>query len=428
MAEQRAWLEQVTPSDRDADAGAPSKGRICLLTSNFPRWHGDSTTPFVLHLAQDLQALGWDVEVLAPHAPGAAGTEVLDGVRVQRFRYFWPQSGETLCYQGGALINLRKSWVNWLKLPLLVGFEWLALMRVLMRRRFDVVNAHWIVPQGFVAAISARPFGTPVIVTVHGSDVYQLRGAFVSWFKRLALRHADAVAVNSSATERAVFDLVPELRRVHRIPMGIAAGPAAESPRPDDLRARYRRGSGPLLIFVGRLVEQKGVGDLIRAVALAADDLPDVSLMVLGEGQDRAHFEALTASLNLAERVSFLGWVDHDVVPDYLAAADIFVGPSKGAEGQGLTFIEAMQAGTPVVATPCGGIVDAVRHEETGLLVDAGAPERIAEAVRRLLSDPALAARLVRNGGDLVAREFTRERTARAYSSVISARLAMRRS
>lgn len=113
--------------------------------------------------------------------------------------------------------------------------------------------------------------------------------------------------------------------------------------------------------------------------------------------------------------------------PDYLAAADIFVGPSKGAEGQGLTFIEAMRAGTPVVATPCGGIVDAVRHEETGLLVDAGAPERIAEAIRRLARDPALAARLVRNGGDLVAREFTRERMARDYSSLISEQLAGRR-
>ncbi len=210
--------------------------------------------------------------------------------------------------------------------------------------------------------------------------------------------------------------------------MGVAAGPAAESPRPDDLRARYRRGSGPLLIFVGRLVEQKGVGDLIRAVALVADERPDVTLMVLGEGQDRADFEALTTSLNLAERVSFLGWADPDAVHNYLAAADVFVGPSLSAEGQGLAFVEAMRAGTPVVATPCGGIVDAVRHEETGLLVDAGAPERIAEAVRRLLRDPALAARLVRNGGDLVAREFTRERTARAYSSVISARLAMRRS
>ncbi len=238
LAEQRARPKQVTPSDRDA--AAPSKDRICLLTSNFPRRHGDSTTPFVLHLAQDLQALGWYVEVLAPHAPGTAGDEVLDGVRIRRFGYFWPEAGETVCYQGGALINLQKSWINWLKLPLLVGFEWLALMALLMRRRVDLVNAHWIVPQGFVAAVCSRLFGTPVIVTVHGSDVYQLRGAFVTWFKRLALRHAAAVAVNSSATERAVREIAPDLRGVHRIPMGVIANPVAQDPRPDEPRKRPR--------------------------------------------------------------------------------------------------------------------------------------------------------------------------------------------
>ncbi len=413
--------------DREAVGGAPIKGRICLITSNFPRWPGDSTTPFVLHLAQDLMDLGWRVDVLAPHAPGARRSEILDGVPVYRFRYLWPESWQTLCYQGGALVNLRARRSNWLKVPALVAFEWLALFARLLRYRYDLVNAHWIVPQGFVAAIAARPFGTPVVVTVHGSDVHQLRGGFVTWFKRVALRHAAAVAVNSSATELAVREIAPGLRGVHRIPMGVIANPKAR-PRPDEPRARFRRGSGPLLIFVGRLVEQKGVGDLIRAVGLLVDDLPDVTLLVLGEGQDRGAFEALTASLNLAERVSFHGWVDHDAVSDYLAAADIFVGPSKGAEGQGLTFIEAMLAGTPVVATACGGIVDAVRHEETGLLVEAGAPARIAEAIRRLARDPALVARLVRNGGDLVAREFTRERTAKAYSSMMTEQLAEGRS
>ena len=79
-------------------------GRILCLTSNFPRWEGDSTTPFVLHLAQDLQALGWRVDVLAPHAPGAAVRETLGGVRVERFRYLWPERLETVCYRGGALI------------------------------------------------------------------------------------------------------------------------------------------------------------------------------------------------------------------------------------------------------------------------------------------------------------------------------------
>src|SRR4029079_6948243 len=71
-------------------------GRILSLTSSVPRWAGDSCAPFVLHLARDLQDLGWEVDVLAPHAPGAATSEKLEGVRIDRFRYLWPSSLETV--------------------------------------------------------------------------------------------------------------------------------------------------------------------------------------------------------------------------------------------------------------------------------------------------------------------------------------------
>src|SRR5688572_3816919 len=99
-------------------------GRVLLVTSNYPRWAGDATTPFVLHLARDLRSLGWDVLVLAPHAPGAARAEVLDGVAVERFRYLLPERLQTVCYNGGSLGNLRRNPSNFLKLPLLVGREW----------------------------------------------------------------------------------------------------------------------------------------------------------------------------------------------------------------------------------------------------------------------------------------------------------------
>lgn len=96
------------------------QGHVLCVASNFPRWAGDSTTPFVLHLARDLQSLGWEVDLLAPHAPGAARSEVVDGVRVERFRYLWPIRQQTVRYQGAALINLRKHPVNSLKLSALV--------------------------------------------------------------------------------------------------------------------------------------------------------------------------------------------------------------------------------------------------------------------------------------------------------------------
>lgn len=400
-----------------------TEGRICLLTSNFPRWDGDATTPFVLHLAQDLIKLGWQVEVLAPHAPGAARHEVLHGVPVWRFRYFWPESQETVCYRGGALINLRKRPMNRLKIPALVSFEWLALMALLARRRYVLINAHWILPQGFVAVAAKWLFGTPVVITVHGGDVFGLRGRLMAWFKRLALRRATAITVNSSATEAAVLEIAPELRSIHRIPMGVSVPASPTEADAATLRNRFRRGEGPLLVFVGRLVEEKGLSDLIRAVALLVAALPDATATILGDGQDRADMEALASRLEISDRVHFLGWVEPGEVPAYLAAADIFVGPSKRAangwvEAQGLTFVEAMLARTPVIATRSGGIPDAVRHEETGLLVPEGRPDEIAAAIRRLVADPPLARRVTEAGYALANSAFNRERSAGVFADL----------
>jgi glycosyltransferase involved in cell wall biosynthesis len=401
---------------------------VLLVTSNFPRWDGDTTTPFVLHLAQDLSDMGWLVDVLAPHAPGAQTVETLGGIRVERFRYLWPAAWQTVCYEGGALINLRQQRSNLLKLPPLVIAEWVAIIRRLASGRYDILNTHWILPQGFTGVLAAKPLGIPHVMTVHGGDAFALRGRTLTAFKRFALHHCQAVTVNSSATRKAVTAMASRLKRLHQIPMGVSGQGRAEPLEIAALRAKYRCGGGPLLVFLGRIVEEKGVGDLIRAVSMLSPDLPDTSVIVLGEGQDRSAMEAFADRLGIAQRVTFTGWIEPELVPAYLAAADIFVGPSRTAvdgwvEAQGLTFLEAMLAHTPVIATRIGGITDTVRHEDTGLLVEEAAPDQIATAVKRLLCDAGLAARLCQNAERLVRRQFTRDTSARAFSALFQSLL-----
>jgi len=399
------------------------RGRILCVTSNFPRWTGDSTTPFVLHLAQDLQQLGWQIDVLAPHAEGAALRENFGGIRVERFRYLWPSVLETLCYQGGALINLRKNRVNYLKLPAFIASECLNLFLRLIERKYDLLHSHWILPQGFTGILAAGPFGIPHVVTAHGGDVFGLQGALLTKFKRFTLRHADAVTVNSSVTERAVTEILPALKKLHRIPMGVSTNGVKISESFEELRNRYRRENGPFLIFVGRLVEEKGVEDLIRAVAILVPSLPDITALIIGEGQDRPYLEDITQTLGLSDRVVFTGWVRPDDVPAYLAAGDIFVGPSiQGSDGwieaQGLTVIEAMVAKTPVISTRVGGIVDSVKHEETGLLVNERSPAEIAKAIERLVQEPLLADHLREQGYKLAVNKFSRASSTKSFSAL----------
>lgn len=400
-------------------------GRILCVTSSLPRWSGDSTTAFVLHLAQDLQALGWQVDLLAPHAPGAAMSETLDGVAVERFRYLWPVTQQTVCYQGGALVNLRRRPIERLKLPALVGAEWLAVARRLATRRYDILHSHWILPQGFVGQLSRRFGSVPHVVTVHGGDLFGLRSPLMQRFKHFALSRADAITVNSSFTEQGVRDLVPEPRRLERIPMGVSTRMlnAEQCHQSAALRARYRRGSGPLLIFVGRLIEEKGAEDLIRATAELRAEYPDITTLILGSGPEQPALKQLVKALDLEASVIFPGWIDPADIGCWLSAADCFIGPSRTAangwvEAQGLTFIEAMVAGVPVIATRLGGIPDAVIHERTGLLVDERAPEQIAAAVRRLLADPDLAQRLSKQGYSHAMAHFSRATSAQTFAEL----------
>lgn len=400
--------------------------RILFVTSNFPRWEGDTTTPFVLHLAQDLQELDWNVSVLAPHAEGAARRETMGGIQVDRFRYMWPESAQTVCYEGGALLNLRSNPGNFAKLPGLVAAELWSLMLELSRGSVDLVHSHWILPQGFTAGLASRITRVPHVATVHGGDVFSLRGPLYRPFKRVALRAAEAVTVNSSATRAAVQHIYPAVSNLHLIPMGAEIqdrGNAAGVGRAAELRAALRRGEGPLLVFVGRLIEEKGVADLIEAVAILVRRLQDVSAVIIGDGPDKTRFQLLADRLGVADRVQFDGWVVPEKVVDYLRAADIFVGPSKAApdgwvEAQGIVFIEALLASLPVVATETGGVADIVRHEQTGLLVRESSPAEIAAAVTRLVEHPELARRLSEQGNNFVREEFSRKATARKFSAL----------
>lgn len=393
------------------------RNRVLCVTSNFPRWDGDSTTPFVLHLAQDLQELGWRVDVLAPHAMGGALSEELGGVNVQRFKYQWPVSFETVCYQGGALVNLRKNRLNYLKLPALVLCEWFALFRKLASGKYDLLHSHWLLPQGFLGTVTAGIFTIPHVVTVHGSDVFSLGGALLSKFKSYTLQHADAVTVNSSATLKAVTRITPKLNALHLIPMGVSVHALRASPSVVQLQKKYRHGKGPLLLFVGRVVKEKGIEDLLRAVALLVPRLRDVSLLIVGEGQDRVELQEMTESLGLSERVRFCGWVSPDLVPNYLSAGDIFVGPSW-TEAQGITFIEAMLMRMPVIATRVGGIVDAVKQEDTGLLVNAHVPDEIALAIERCVKEPILVNHLCTRAHHVARTKYSRRASAIAFSNL----------
>jgi phosphatidylinositol alpha-1,6-mannosyltransferase len=371
--------------------------RILCVTSTFPRWPGDDTTTFILHFAQELIAQGAEVDVLAPHAPGAKRAEVIDGVPVERFRYMRPDSAEDVCYQGGALFNIKGSPLTAAKLPALIGSQWAAIRSRARSGRYDVISAHWLLPQGWTAVQAAS--GVPVVSTVHGSDVFGLSHPVLTKFKRAALAGSAAVTVNSTATKEAVEAIGAPVRDLRLIPMGIDVTAEADQARVAGWRRDRRQGDGPLVAFVGRLIDWKGVDDLIDAAALASKQLPDLRVVIAGSGPLREHLDRRVAELGLANYVHLSGWLAREDVTALQAAADVVVVPSRtGADGsreaQGLAVMEAMALGKAVIATRTGGIPDAIDDGENGLLVEQNDPAALAAAIVRLAGNQELTARL----------------------------------
>jgi len=149
-----------------------------------------------------------------------------------------------------------------------------------------------------------------------------------------------------------------------------------------------------VVISVARLEKVKGVEYLVQA--LRKSDFRKMELVIIGDGHERKNLESLVEKLNLKERVKFLGPISNDKLPGYLAAVDCFVLPSL-REGFGIAVLEAQAAGLPVVGSRIGGILDLVEDGKTGLLVEPGSSEALAEAIDKIYSQPNLAQFLVQN-------------------------------
>jgi glycosyltransferase involved in cell wall biosynthesis len=365
--------------------------RVVQLASSFPRWAGDVSGLFIHDAATALVDAGVEVHVVAPHDAGAARRETLDGVHVRRFRYA-PDAAEALAHRGGLLRAVRRSPRLLLVPAFLVAYCWSA-WREVRRVRPDVVHAHWWFPGGLVAVPVSRVTRTPLVVTLHGSDVHLTRSRPVAVLARWVLGHAAVVGVVSEALrEEAVGHLGVEAARciVLRMPVVVTGTPSPPAPAPPPLR----------LVAVGRHAPEKGFDVLLAALGEVAAELD-----LFGTGT-----EALTGGA-----VRGHGARSRQEIAETLARAHALVVPSR-REGLGIVALEAMAAGRPVVASRVGGLVETVEDGVDGILVPPDDPAALAAALRRLPLPPPVGRALVRHRpAEVAARHVA------AYEQAVSA-------
>lgn len=375
------------------------KQPIVWLTSSYPRFENDSASIFLRYLAESIDNNIYELHILLPDDQYVDHSLSTPTIFLHYYKYFIPRCLQKLAFGSGILPNLKANPLLFIQVPFFLISQLVCCYRLVKKLSPALIHAHWAFPQGTIASMIGKLSNTPVIITAHGGDAFALQGSFLARIKHWSLKNCTAWTSNTSATANAFWG---DIAQPNIIPMGIDYQKFS-SGNAYILRSKLEKGC-LVLLFVGRLVEKKGVKDLLTAYSLLTNDQRNqTQLWIIGDGAERKSLERLSQSLQLANKVTFWGKLPNEQLPDYYAAADIFIAPSitdsaGDTEGQGITLVEAMTSGTAIISTDTGGICEVVKHDHTGILVPPQSPVKLKTAIVRLVEDQELREVLAKKG------------------------------
>lgn len=376
--------------------------RIVMVAHSFPRDEGDLAGAFIWRLAEALTTRGHSITVIAPADRGNVGAPKLGSVRVRRVRYAGARM-ETLAYTG-TMHHAARNPLGALNFARMVRALAKAVDEEVVAGGAHLVHAHWWVPGG-LAAKFARRFGRPYVVTLHGTDVAQARklpgGRAMMASVLNGARTVTAVSTYLAAEAAQAMNTTRD--RIPVIPMPLALGVTADPDTP-------RSGA----IFVGRLTAQKGVSQLLDALAVLRRQGRPLDLTVVGDGPELPALKALARALGL--NVTWTGYVSPVQVPGYLRDKAVFVLPAVD-EGLGLVVAEALTQGVPVVASRSGGIPDLMVDPDAGILVPVDDRHALAAAIREVATTDRYRVGALR-AGRILADRMSPEKIAERYEDV----------
>jgi len=365
-----------------------------MVTSSYPKFPGDVTAPFVESIALAVAARGHEVEVVLPAHPDLRRGQQ-EPVRFVPYAYAPRDAWSVWGYAQSLDRDVRVRPAAYALAPLAA----LALRRTvaarLRSRRYDAVHAHWLVPNAAFVADVVRSHVLPLVVSLHGSDVFLAERFWPARvLGRRALAAAGAVTACSADLRGRALRLGSRPERTRTVPYGVDV--SVFSPDRDTRGLRQRLGIPPgglLVLAFGRLVEKKGFGHLLEA----SGRVPGIRLVIAGEGGLRGELEAKARSAGAP--AVFTGSLDRETLAAALAAADMVAIPSVvdqagNVDGLPNALLEALAAGRAVVASRVAGIPEVLEDGVNGLLVPEKDSAALAEALRRLVAEPETRARL----------------------------------
>ena len=368
--------------------------KVCLLTHAYPRFPNDPTAPFVEMTAETLQKNGIDVTVLTPDTPAFARDIADHGVNLQTYRYFFPRRLQQLGYANTLVNDCKLKKYVYLLAPFMFLSGIFHLFRLHRKHRFDVVHTFWLLPNGFIGAVVSRICQVPLMVALRGSDMFiSKQNPFFRAMARWTLKHATMVTSVTPAFFPDLENFGVSAEKMRLVPNGSHPYLFPTPPRSRLLTLRQHLSipEGNMIVFaLGRIVLKKGFDLLIQALPLVRDKVPNVTVIIGGDGTDLDRLKILATNLGVSACVRFPGTISRADVSIYFHLCDTFTLPAvfdpKGnVDGCPNVILEAMACGKPVVATNISGIPVVIKDGETGFLVEEKNVEALAAALIALL-------------------------------------------
>lgn len=394
--------------------------RILMLAWEYPPRLIGGLGRVVCAVSRELVAQGCEVHVITADHPGTAEYELDEGgVHVHRVK---TQTGPT----GGEWPT--PNFITW-DARLNFGMLQYAL-KLHSEKPFDIVHAHdWLVAD---AGWILKSVGLPLVSTIHATEFGRNHGIhtddskYIDTVEWRLVYESGLVIVNSSAMFKEVVDHfhAPE-DKIVVIPNGIFADKLSCESSVEDLRAKHKVNDGPVLLFVGRLVQEKGIQVLFEAAPAILERHPEATFIVAGAGYYEDELRRVASAKGITDQVKFFGMANDVDLSELYTIADALVVPSL-YEPFGIVALEGMAARVPVVTSDSGGLMDIIEHTKDGITTYAGNSESLAWGVLQVLDNPDLARQLKVAARQKVLDKYTwsaiATRTRDVYNRVLTAR------
>lgn len=364
--------------------------KIAVVTSSYPRFEGDGIAPFIKSISESMHNRGHVIKVLAPF-DCEVQPDTVSPFPIHRFKYAWPKKHHILGHAQSLKADVSLRFLVFLYLPFYLLASILGLIKLCKSVQAEIIHAHWVLPMGLPAAIVSKLLKIPLVISLHGSDIYiSDKNVIFRGIARWVFSQSEYVtACSPELMDRAVKinpNIIAEL-----YPYGADPMKFRPSVNKMDIREKYGWHKDEIIIStIGRFVYKKGFEYLIRTIPKLSHNHHKIRFVIGGSGPLENEYRTLISELGVEHIVSIPGLIPWGDVSEFLSASDIFVLPSvrdKGGNLDGLpnTLVEAMACGLPVIASNIGGVCLIIENEINGFLTEPENIEQLVEKVNFLI-------------------------------------------